>query len=322
MRKHFFTKLRRIFITSAPVSFIIRKSKKIILPGFNGIPLFDVVSFFYQQTLKASLNERAAAIAFNLFMAIPPACIFFFTLVPFLPIKGFMEELYQLIKSVIPGKEDNAAIISFLDDFTTRQRNDLLSFGFLLAVYFTSNAVIAIMRSFNKDILGFRKRTYFQLRGSALKLTFIICFVFIFSIVALVSRGTVLDWLGVDHPVLRTIIFNARWLVILMLFFFTISFIYRYAPAVHKKWKLVNPGSILATFLMILFTMLFSYWVVNFNSYNKLYGSISTILILMLLIYFNSLVLLIGFELNAGITSLKRVADERNKILAEGKHSH
>lgn len=232
-----------------------------------------------------------------------------------------MEELYQLIKSVIPGKEDNAAIIAFLDDFTTRQRNDLLSFGFLLALYFTSNAVIAIMRSFNKDILGFRKRTYFQLRGSALKLTFIICFVFIFSIVALVSRGTVLDWLGVEHPVLRTIIFNARWVVILLLFFFTISFIYRYAPAVHKKWKLVNPGSILATFLMILFTMLFSYWVVNYNSYN-IYGSISTVLILMLLIYFNSVVLLIGFELNASITSLKRVADERNKILAEGKHSH
>jgi len=138
----------------------------------------------------------------------------------------------------------------------------------------------------------------------------------------MVSRGNVLNWLGVEHPVLRTIIFNVRWIVILFLFFFTISFIYRYAPAVHKKWKLVNPGSIVATFLMILFTMLFSYWVVNFGSYNKLYGSISTVLILMLLIYFNSLVLLIGFELNASITTLKRIADERNKILADGKHSH
>src|SRR5688500_15126200 len=137
---HLLTQIRRAFITSTPVSFIIRKSKKIILPGFNGIPLFDVVSFFYQQTKRASLNERAAAVAFNLFMAIPPACIFVFTLVPFLPIKGFMEELYQLIRSVVPGETDNAAIITFLEDFTSRHRNDLLSFGFLLAMYFTSHA--------------------------------------------------------------------------------------------------------------------------------------------------------------------------------------
>jgi membrane protein len=105
------------------------------------------------------------------------------------------------------------------------------------------------------------------------------------------------------------------------MFFFSISFIFRYAPAVHKRWKLINPGSILATFLMIVFTAGFSYWVSNFSNYNELYGSISTVLILMLLIYFNSLVLLIGFELNVSINSLKHEVDERNKNLAGGSHT-
>src|SRR5574339_978450 len=127
---HLLTQIKRRFITSFPVKFVIRKSKIIILPGFNGIPLFDVVRFFFIQIQKTSLNERASSIAFNLLLAIPPACIFIFTLIPFLPVKGFMNEMYSLIRDVVPGEKDNAALIGFLEDFTSNQRNDLLSFGF------------------------------------------------------------------------------------------------------------------------------------------------------------------------------------------------
>src|SRR6187200_292766 len=102
------------------------------------------------------------------------------------------------------------------------------------------------------------------------------------------------------------------------IFSYNFSFIYRYAPAVHKKWKLINPGSILATFMMIVYTLGFSYYVANFGNYNKLYGSIGTILILMLLIFFNSLVLLIGFELNVSISSLKKLADQRKNSVSDG----
>ena len=138
------------------------------------------------------------------------------------------------------------------------------------------------------------------------------------SIVILISRESVLKWLGIEDPVIRSIILNLRWVVIILLFFLTISFIYRYAPAVHKKWKLINPGSILATFMMIVYTMGFSWYVANFGNYNQLYGSIGTILILMLLIFFNSLVLLIGFELNVSISSLRKLADQRKNSVSDG----
>ena len=309
---HFFSQIRRVLITTPPVKFVIRKSKKIIPPGFDGIPLFDVVRFFFIQIGKTDLNERAASTAFNLLMAIPPACIFLFTLIPFLPVHGLMNELYGLIRDVIPGQKENSAVISFLKDFTTQQRNDLLSFGFILALYFSSNAMIGIMRSFNNmQYIGFTKRKVFHERWIAMKLTVILFVIILLSIGVLVLRGSVLKWLGIHDPFIQTVIYNTRWLVIVLIFFLTISFIYRHAPAVHKKWKLINPGSILATILMIAFTMLFSYWVINFGNYNKLYGSIGTILILMLLIFFNSLVLLIGFELNVSISSLKKLADQR-----------
>ena len=252
-------------------------------------------------------------------MAIPPACIFLFTLIPFLPVHGLMNELYGLIRDIIPGQKENSAIISFLSDFTTTQRNDLLSFGFILALYFSSNAMIGIMDSFNKiEYIGFSKRHVLHDRWVAMKLTLIMFVIIILSVGLLVLRGSVLKWLGIEDPNIRTLIYNTRWVVIVFIFFLTISFIYRHAPAVHKKWKLVNPGSILATFMMIAFTMLFSYWVVNFGNYNKLYGSIGTIMILMLLVFFNSLVLLIGFELNVSISSLRKLSDQRKNSGANG----
>jgi membrane protein len=316
---HLLTQLRRKFITSFPVKFVIRKSKKIILPGFNGIPLFDVVRFFFIQIQKSSLNERAASIAFNLLVAIPPACIFLFTLIPYLPIKEFMPQLYGLIRDIIPGKQNYQPIIDFLEDFISNERGGLLSFGFLLALYFSSNAMIGIMSSFNKmNYMGFSRRHVVHDRWVAIKLTLIVFLVILMSIVALVSRETVLTWLGIEDPTVRAIILNVRWIVIILLFFLTISFIYRYAPAVHKKWKLINPGSILATFMMIVYTMGFSYYVANFGNYNQLYGSIATIFILMLLIFFNSLVLLIGFELNVSISSLRKIADQRKNSVSDG----
>ena len=230
-----------------------------------------------------------------------------------------MDQLKELIRDMIPGKQNHDPIINFINDFSSNERGGLLSFGFLLALYFSSNAMIGIMRSFNKmNYMGFSQRHYVHDRWVAIKLTLILFLIILLSIIALVLRGAVLTWLGIEDPTIRTIILNVRWIVMILLFFLTISFIYRHAPAVHKKWKLINPGSILATFLMIAFTMGFSYYVVNFGNYNKLYGSISTILIVMLLIYFNSLVLLIGFELNVSISSLRKLADQRKNPVSGG----
>ncbi len=302
-----------------PARIIVNKSKANSLPGFRGIPLYDVVKFFFGQVRTIGMTERASSIAYNFFMAIPPAIIFLFTLLPFLPIpKQFEEELYGLIRDVVPGEKDHAVLIGFLRDFINTPRSGLLSLGFILSLFFSSNAVMGIMRSFDKNYLGFRKRTDLQKRGTALKITLML-FVIVFAcIMLLIGRGAVLKWLGIESQLLRNIIINARWLVIVLLFFACISYIYRHAPAVHKKWHLINPGSILATFLMLLLTVLFSWWVAHFGNYNQLYGSIGTVLILMLLIFINSLVLLIGFELNVSISSLKKIADERKDNPADG----
>lgn len=320
--QHWFTRLKRRWITSPPYRLVVHWSKEIYPPGFRGISLFDVTVFFFRQLGNTNMTERASSIAFNLLLAIPPAIIFLCTLIPFFPISDqFTDQLHQLIRDIIPGEKNNAAIISFIDDFIYKPRTGLLSFGFILALYFSTNTMMGISRSFNRNYIGFKKRTSFHDRWVSVKLTLILFVLVIFCILLLVTQGYVMDWLGIKDPDIRALLINGRWGAIVLLFFFIISFIYRHAPAVHKKWALINPGSLLATTLMLLFTVGFTYWVDNFSNYNKLYGSIGTILIVMVLIHFNSIVLLIGFELNVSISSLQRIAEERKKNMADGKHS-
>jgi len=314
-----FTNIRQRVASTFPGNWLIRQSQKIRLPGFQGIPLYDVLKFFFRQIRKVGITERAAAISFNCVMAIPPIVIFLCTLIPYLPISNeFIRQLHGLIRDVIPGERNNSAIIKFIDDMFKKPKNDLLSLGFLLALFYSSNAVMGIMRAFDKNYLGFKKRKVINRRVTALQLTSVLFVLMFASLLVLIMQSSVLKLFGLKSVLVRQIIGYARWVVIVLLFFGSVSFIYRYAPFVHKRWKLINPGCILATTLMLLFTIFFSYWVNNFSNYNKLYGSISTILILMLLIYFNSLVLLIGFELNVSITSIKHEADERNKSETNG----
>jgi membrane protein len=315
-----FQKIETLFLRIPPVKFILQKSKQTSFPGFSGIPIYDVVKFFFGQVRTIGMTERASAISYNFFMAIPPSLIFLFTLIPLMPIsRQFEESLYSLIRDVIPGEKNNAYLIKFLKDFIRRPRTGLLSLGFILSLFFSSNAVMGIMRSFDKNYIGFRKRKEHQKRGAALKITLVMFVLFFISILLLVAQGQVLTWIGIKSATVRVIITNTRWVVIVLLFFTSIAYIYRHAPAVHKKWKFFTPGSLLATFLMLLFTFAFTYYVNHFSNYNQLYGSIGTVLILLLLIFFNSLVLLIGFELNVSISTLKKIADERKESETGGE---
>lgn len=315
------TKLERIFVTSKPVSYLIRKSKEIIIPGFQGIPLYDVVHFFFMQVRRIGLNDRASVIAFHLIMAIPAACLFLFSVIPYLPGSvDFKNELLLLTKDLTPDKKTYDLIAKFLNDYFKKSQGGLISFGFLLVIFYASNAMMGIIRTFDKSILD--AKTYFMhKRWRAIRLTIILILLVISAVFFLMGHDaleTVLKRLfGLRKRVQLGWWENTRWLVIILLIFLGISLIYKYAPSVEKRWKLVSPGSLLATFLTLATTIGFSYWVNHFGRYDKVYGSIGTVLVIMLLIELNALILLIGFELNVSITFLQRKVAERKKLELE-----
>ncbi|MEP7254621.1 MAG: YihY/virulence factor BrkB family protein [Ferruginibacter sp.] len=309
------SKFERILITKTPLAFILRKSKHWYLPGFEGVPLYDVGRFFYRQVKTIGLTERASAIAYNFIMAIPPSFLFLFTLIPHLPFikkKDILNQLKLILKDIIPVDTFNNNIVKFIDDtFFKTPVFGLLSFGLLLALFFASNAMMGIMRSFNKNYIGFEKRRGLHNRWIAIRLTTLIFSLVLGCLILLITQGAFLKWLGLRSPFWRDFISYVRWIFIIALIFYSIAFIYKYAPAVEKRWRLVSPGTILATFLCIMASLGFSTFVNNFGRYNALYGSIGTIIVLMALIFINSLVLLIGFELNVSIKSLRAIAEKR-----------
>lgn len=312
-------KLQRIILESPPIKPIINWSKKLLLPGFERIPLYDVVTFFLKQTQQIGLNERAASISFNFLMAVPPLLIFLFTLLSYIPgSKSLYNEILVLLETIIPDDTTYVMIKKVLDDFFTGGTG-ALSFGLLLAIYFSSNATLTIMRTFRKSMLHIEveDRNFLQVRWSAIRLTFIIILLLIATILIMLTQTVVLKWVTNELNIedqWTDLLFNiGHFLVTFLLIFLAIGLIYKYAPHVQKKWKIRSPGAILATVLIMAFTYLFSYWVNNIASYNKVYGSLGSILILMFLVFVNSLVLLIGFELNVSINSLKRLSEKRNQ---------
>jgi membrane protein len=315
--------IERFLLKSLPVRTAIRLSKRISLPGFEGLPLYDVVKFFLQQVRQIGINERAGAISFNFLMAVPPLGIFIFTLLSHLPeSKQLYSQALVLVRQVTPDQSTYQLIKSVMDDFFASSKS-LLSFGLILAVYFSSNAMLTIMRTFNKSMLHIEteSRSFLQLRWLAIRLTVYIVVLILATTFIMVTQGKLMRiitaWLDIRETMMDWMLQVVRILLTFLLVFASIALIYRYAPAVQKKWRFFSPGVLLATVLIIAFSMLFSLWVNNIASYNRIYGSIGSILILMLLIYVNSLVLLIGFELNVSINSLKAMADRRKK--AESK---
>ena len=283
---------------------ILRKAKRITFPGFDGMPLYNVMVFFWRSIVDGSLTTRASAISFSFFMALFPAIIFLFTLIPYIPIDNFQNELFLLIKDMVP-ETAFLAIEETVLDILTQQRGGLLSFGFFMALIFSTNGLASMMGAFDASLHTFERRTWVSQYLTALWLLVILS-VLITIAIALITFGQYsINYLAANgflrDQFIIYILTIAKWLVILILFFMANSFLYYLAPAKKTKWRFISAGGTLSTILCVITFVGFSYYINRFGQYNKLYGSIGTLLVVMLLMYLLSLILLIGFELNASI---------------------
>jgi membrane protein len=298
----------RWFLNFYPVKLIILGSKKLIIPGFDGLPAYDVFTFFLKALYGGALNVRASSVAFNFILAIFPATIFFFTLIAYVPIEGFQDNLLGLMADILPPSSYET-VRETIEDIIGRQRSGLLSIGFISALFFSTNGVNSLIDSFNKTKLDIESRSALVQRGYSAMITGILAF-FILIAIALIIFGRY----GVDILTEYEIITNqlsyialnlSRWLVIIGLIFFAISVLYYFGPAKRTKWRFFSAGSTLATILTIVTSLSFSFFVERFGTYNKLYGSIGTLIVVMMWMYIMALVLLVGFELNISIENAK-----------------
>lgn len=278
---------------------------KVKLPFFEKVPLYHILRFFLLELFHSDVSVKASAISFNFLIALFPFVIFLFTLIPYFPIGNFTDQLFELLQEFMPSTAFEAVQTTILD-ITTNPRSGLLSIGFLLAMYFATNGVHTLMDSFDKaDSPYFKKRSFIKQRMFSTFLLLILTVCLILAVFLIIAGGKGIGFLvskGLNLSDFQIILVNVlRWLILLMLIFFAVSFLYYFGPSTQTRYRFISPGSIIATLLIVFVTKGFSFYINNFNSYNKIYGSIGTIPMLMFLVYLVSIVLLIGFELNASI---------------------
>lgn len=309
-----FRRIKYITLNFFPVALLIRISRILIIPGFDGMSIYAVSSFFFRGLWQGSITTRASALSFTFFLALFPAILFFFTLIPYIPVTGFQDTLLAILQNILP-KETSVNTLSAIEDIIKRQHGGLLSLGFIAALFFATNGISGIMNAFNDSVHIKETRSFIRQKLIAIMLVIIIAILIIIAISLIIAGTSLLNYL-LSHGFLKGniiyyVLFVVKWIIIIALFFFANSFLYYFAPSHHGKFRFISAGSTLATILFILTSVAFNFFISHFSQYNKLYGSIGALIIILTWIYFNAIVLLTGFELNASIMNARGKSEKK-----------
>jgi membrane protein len=293
---------------------------KLVLPGFDGLPIRQVITFVLKGLRKGVLVTRASSIAFNLLMAVLPASIFLFTLIPFVPIHNFHKELIRLFENILPSNAFNFLQTTIID-IVTRKSKGLLLIMFAATVLFSTNGIHALIHAFVVSAHSFKTRSWLHQRKISVILLMIVIFMTFAGGMLIIFERAAVDRLVEYHIIKRALVINIliflKWIVIILLVFLTISFLYYYAPAKRSGFRFFSAGSTIATFLFLMTSLGFSAYVNKFGQYNKLYGSIGTLMVILIWLYLNSIAILIGFELNVSIKDAMAEDSEKKAASTE-----
>ena len=297
------------------VKWLIKFLQKIKIPGLEGMNIYDLLKMYVSGIVKGALTSRAGSIAFSFFIALFPFALFVLTLIPFVPIDGFQEDFMSFIFKVMPSKEASDAVAHVLNDIANNKYAELLSFGFILSIFLMTNGVNAILSGFEYTYHQIETRTvvrqYIVSLAISLVLTLFLLItvgviIFIeFFVKSLNEQGMVSDagyWVGILQV-----------LILIAMLYIVISFLYYFGTREGKHMSFSSPGSILTIILFMLNFKIFKIYIEKFAQYNQLYGSIGTVLVIMLFIWLNSIILLLGFELNASLLKLHDQHQENKK---------
>jgi membrane protein len=277
----------------------------ISVPGFEGFSLYRLMELYIIGIVRGTLTSRAGSISFSFFMALFPFLLFVLNLIPFVPIENFDVVLLNFIELLLP-KETQGFFSDIFLDIQSKPRGGLLSSVFLLSIFLTANGVSAIFASFEESYHIKISRTLFKQYlyamgvGVLLALSLLLAvavFVF-FELYILRNLQGILEntvnWIRIG-----------QFLFFILLTYLSVAILYYFGTIETRKMRFFSPGALMTTLLIILTTYLFGLYIENFSTYNQLYGSIGALLIFLLYIWINSNILLLGFELNATITSIK-----------------
>ena len=285
-----------------------RMTSKIILPGLNGLTAYDLWEIYSGGIIKGTFSTRASAIAFSFFMALFPFLIFVLNLIPYINfIDDFQLQFLVFMDSLLPPTTTEFFNDIFLDIANT-PRAGLLSFAFMLSIFLMTNGVNAIFTGFEFSYHTNANRSIIRQYLAAVGMSIFMALLLLITVILAVYLTYAVDDLS-ELGIFIEKGFSAilvKYAVFVLLIYITVSTLYYFGTKEGKQSNFFSIGALFTTLLMLLTTYLFGIYIENFSQYNELYGSIGALLVLMIYIWLNSNILLLGFELNACLIKMKK----------------
>lgn len=296
---------------------LIKALELIKLPGANSFSFYDLVEMYLAGLVRGAFTARAGSVSFSFFMALFPFLLFVLNLLPFIPIQNFDGVLLEFIEALLP-QETHAFFTTIFQDIQSKPRGGLLSSVFILSIFLTANGVSSIFASFEEsyhvDLTRNFFKQYFIAVGVSVLLAFLLLVavaVFIFFEIYFLRNlpdfvTNTVNWIRIGQLIFFVI-----------LAYFSISTLYFFGTVEGRISRFFSAGAFMTTLLLISSTYLFGVYVDRFSTYNQLYGSIGALLLFMLYTWINSILLLLGFELNATLNKLNKkskvnISDEKS----------
>jgi membrane protein len=282
-------------------------AKRIKLPWLQGLSLYELLELYTIGIVKGAFSYRAGAIAFSFFMALFPFALFILNLIPFIPIEGFQDDFLKFVEDGVPPNTFEA-IRSIVDDILNNSYKGLISWGFILSIFLMSNGMNAILGGFETSYHITINRGFFRQYFISIAMSLILSMVLIITVTAVIVSEVFIVKIQLNEYLDSNIslIEITRYSFVSIMVLITTSLLFKFGTRETYGVPFISIGSVFTTLLILLSSYLFGIYVLTFAKYNELYGSIGTLLILMFYIWINCMILLLGFELNATISKLKR----------------
>lgn len=299
------------------LNLVVRFFRQIKLPGFEGLSVYDLLELYAMGIIKGALTTRASAIAFSFFTAIFPFLLFVIILIPIIPIQDFQNEFLMFLESVLPPQTSDFFTENIFENIEGRQQAGLLSSVFLLSMLLMANGVNAVFSGFENSYHEQLTRNVFHQYLYAFGIALILAILVLLTVavfgyfqiyilapiyktysggVALVDNAEGVGW----------IVF-AKYMFFVIMVYLATAILYYFGTKEGRQTSFFSFGALLTTLLIILTSYLFGVYIDNFSQYNELYGSIGALLILLLYLWLNSNILLLGYELNATLRRLSKL---------------
>ena len=295
-------KLNKIPVVKQLVSL----TKAIKLKSLEGLSLYDILELYVLGIFKGAFSYRASAIAFSFFMALFPFALFILNLIPFIPLENFQADFLEFVEEGVPPNTYDA-IEAILKDIMETSHQGLLSSGFILSILLMTNGINAILGGFEMSAHITITRGFFRQYFISLAISLVLSMILLITVAAIVIAEVMIQKINIRGYVADVSVIEwSRYGFILLMILITTSILYKFGAKETSSIAFISYGAVFTTILIVVSSYIFGIYVTKFAKYNELYGSIGTLLVLMFYIWINCMVLLLGFELNATISKLKR----------------